>query len=714
MAQYAEALEAIQTRDRDTARRILDAANAAYYADGSSEMTDAEYDEVEALFQQTFGDAVKTGARIDRQAGVPHDWPLLANWLAKVQGGAGAIDWLRSRSAHVSGDGILASPKWDGLSIVITYLRNGYVKRALTRGEDGLGVDVTRLFRGERHFGPDFDAGVVRFGVKYELVMSWGDLDRLNLDLGLELKNPRNAAAGIAATDDCAARRGYVTLVPLDLEYEGMTESRMERLGILSSWFTPDPDAGTAAPFSGNGDRETPFFWYECPADGDVTAAYEEIQGWRSSPEFDFMIDGVVIELPGDDAVKALGGRSSDCPAYAVAAKFPHMVGRSRVVGLDWDLGGTGRLTPCVNYEPVTMDGRTFSRTSIANMTRFDQLRLAPGTPIRIEIRGDVLAWLDRDGPDPEGAVPFPDPEGATFTTNEKGQRVFAYAAEAPLAGRVERMLVKCGVKGIKIETITRLVEHGVVKKLSDMWWVGAYEERIAEIPGLGRSSASSICQAIDRKLKVHLWDWEVLAGLGIEGVGRTLAKEALKVCTLDELLGAFAPADATWADQSFLDQGRALRSERLRDLTASLGPERARLLCSGVADLWGDLVELRHVDSGVLETKRTGGPTYTGPFYKVVVTGDLKRWERDEFKTMIELMGHKMVGSISKHVNFLITNTPNSGTVKNKEALEKGVRIITEEEAIPILGLTVKPDERFDASRGMMVPPREATLDDL
>ena len=390
MAQYTEALEAIQIRDKNVAKRILDEANAAYYADGSSEMTDAEYDEISALFQQTFGDAVKTGARLDRQAGIPHDWPLLANWLAKLQDTEGITAWTRSRHVYLGDDGMLASPKWDGLSIVITYLRNGAVKRALTRGEDGLGVDVTRLFRGERHFGPDFDAGVVLFGIKYELVMGWSDLDRLNLDLGLELKNPRNAAAGIAATDDCATRRQYVTLIPLDLEYDGMTESRMERLGVLSSWFTPDPDSGEAAPFTGNGGRETPFFWYECPTFDDVMVAYTEIHGWRSIPDFDFMIDGVVIEMASDEAVKALGGRTSDCPAYAVAAKFPHLVGRSRVISLEWDTGGTGRLTPCVNYEPVTMDGRTFSRTSIANMTRFDQLRLAPGTPIRIEIRGDV------------------------------------------------------------------------------------------------------------------------------------------------------------------------------------------------------------------------------------------------------------------------------------------------------------------------------------
>jgi DNA ligase (NAD+) len=373
------------------------------------------------------------------------------------------------------------------------------------------------------------------------------------------------------------------------------------------------------------------------------------------------------------------------------------MVGRTRVVSLDWDLGNTGRLTPCVNYEPVTLDGRTFSRTSISNMTRFDLLKLAPGTPIRIEIRGDVLAWVDRDGPDPEGAVPFAGPEGATFTTNEHGQRVFAYAAEATLQGRIERMMVKCGVKGVRIETITKLVEGGVVTDLAGMWAMD--ETRACSLPGLGESSALAVRDALDRKLQDHLWDWEILASVGINSVGRTLAKEALKKATLRELLDLTDPATPNEALASAVH--------------AAIGPERARVLLDGVGRRRSDIEALMAVDPGFKATKAATS-AYAGPFYKVVVTGDLKCWERDEFKTLIELMGHKMVGSISSKTDYLITNTPSSGTVKNKEAQAKGVPIITEEQAIEILGITAKPGERFNASRGMMEAPRIATLDEL
>ena len=105
------------------------------------------------------------------------------------------------------------------------------------------------------------------------------------------------------------------------------------------------------------------------------------------------------------------------------------------------------------------------------------------------------------------------------------------------------------------------------------------------------------------------------------------------------------------------------------------------------------------------------------GPKYKVVVTGDLNHWDRDAFKDYIETLGHKMVGSISGKTDFLITNTPNSGTVKNRKAQELGVRIITETEAIEILGLTVPngrevvaPGSGTETSAGF----RQVSLEDL
>lgn len=694
---YAALLAAIEAGDEAGAQRLLQDANNAYYNSGSSPLTDAEFDDAQARYTSVFGLPIKTApalkGRSDRHAAVPHDWPLLSGWLAKADGLSSLNDWLQRRGAPASGGAYIASPKWDGLSIVVTYDYLGRVVRALTRGDDGLGVDVTRLFAGESHFGEhDLNFTVSNFGVKYELVMSWEALERMNNALGKTYKNPRNTVAGIASADDGVARRDYVTLVPLDIEWDGCADTRLQRLECMERLFCPQGDFPPS--FRGNGDGETPFFWWVAEQTKDLGDVFTEVHSWRSNETFSFMLDGVVVEYADPADIERLGGRSSDCPDYAVAVKFPSMVGRSRVVSLDWDLGNTGRLTPVVNYEPIDLDGRTFTRTSIANMVRFDELRLCPGTPILIEVRGDILGWLDRDGEDPPGATPFSAPEGCTYTFNDRGQRVFAYI-EAPLAGRCERMMVKCGVKGVRIETINKLVNAGVVTKLADMWSLTEKFNQIAVIPGLGTSSADLLCFTLDAKLAKGLWDWEVLASVGINGVGRTLSKDALRVFTLNELLVGNCAEGV---------------------LASVLGPERARFVVEGVREYAYDIRDLIQIalTNGGLHATKEATSSYDGPFYKVVVTGDLKHWERDEFKTLIETMGHKMVGSISKNVNFLITNTPNSGTVKNKKALELGVEILTEEQAIARLGLDTSVSVRTSSSESKSTGRILGSLDDL
>ena len=679
---YGAVLRAIETGNQPEAKRLLDEANEQYYGGGDSPLTDAEFDEAQAAYLGRFGIQLKTRqakARTDRHAGSKQDFPLLANWLAKAQTKAELGAWLAERMTPE--DIAIGSPKYDGMSLVFTYDGDGTVKRVLTRGDDGMGVDVTRMFQGESHWNA-LPAEVAPFGVKYEVVMRWADLEALNEATGEAYKNPRNTVAGIVGADDSRSRRRYVTLAPLDAEWEGMPEDRIERLEILDQLITGGHFFGNII---GDGDDEvvlpTPWEWVVGTEHENMLEFYDQLVQRRLSAENEYMIDGVVIELGNADAIERNGGRVSDCPAYSMAAKFPHIVARTSAVSMDWDLGNTGRLTPVVNFEPVVLNGNTYSRTSIANMTRFDKLRLGPGSPLVFELRNDVLGWLDRGGEDPAGTVPFPEPINCTFTYNEKGERVFAYV-DAPLDGRCERMMVKCGVKGVRIEPVFKLVEAGVVTSLADMWTLQERHASICSLPGFGEASADLICSAIETKLRLGLWDWEILASVGINGVGRTLAREALKVMTLDDMLDLgtdqISPPD---------------RSVVMSNLHAAIGPERSRIVLDGVAAHEADLRALKEIalTRSTYHVTQEARSAYNGPFYKVVVTGDLERWERDEFKTLIEGMGHKMVGSISSKTDYLITNTPNSGTVKNRKAQELGVPIVTEEQAIEVLGIVVE-----------------------
>ena len=685
-------MELIAAGSRAESAGLLLQASAEYYGGGTSALTDPEFDRALDAWEGRFGAegsprSAPARGRADRHATAAHAYPLLSGWLDKARDTTEFGTWLAKRALGR----LVGSPKYDGVSVTTSYER-GLAVRATTRGDDGSGVDVTSLIAGEHHF-PAAACPAERFGIKYELVMSWGDVERLSEDAGKAYKNPRNLIAGIISSDDRASRRKYVVHVPIDIDFPGCPDDREARLAIL----------GQMIPyFQGNGDRQTPWDWVVLDDVADVLEYYESVRELRLSGSLGFMLDGVVIEAAGGDDIDRLGGRSSE-PQYAVAVKFPPMTARTRAVSLDYDLGGTGRLTPCVNFEPVTLEGRTFSRASISNMARFDELRLAPGTPLILTIRGDVLGYLERGGPDPDGAVPFPEPAADYYTTNDDGDRVFAYAAP-PLAGRAERLMVKLGVRGVRIQQLSRLVEAGLVVRLGDALRLD--RARVAALPGFGEASADLLCSAIGEKLTAGVTDWEVLAAVGIEGVGRSVSKLVLTVWSLGELVAALTAPDTPAAPS---------RSAVAAALTAAegLGTGRAAAVLDGLRQRLDDLEDLIAL-CRPSQTKGAADPAYGGEKYKIVVTGDLVGWGRDQFKTLVEGMGHKMVGSVSTKTSFLITNFPNSGTTKVQRANELGVPVLTEAEAVVRLGLSGAPVASDRAGPPQVPPPAEVDIVDL
>ena len=664
---YQTLTDNITSRNRVEAKKMLDRCNTAFFTGtDTSPLNDAEYDDCAALYAAVFGgETIQTAPRLDRSASTPHVYPQLANWLGKVHGETGLIEWAATTYVAPRGEpdaAKISSPKWDGLSLVVGYDALGYATSAITRGEDGRGVDVMRLFANEpRHFGLTFNVGT-NFGVKYEACMTWEAVKRMSADTGKDYVDPRGAAAGIVNSCD-PSRLKYLTLVPLDVAVDGDGElTRADRIGWITSVYASESDVGFT--LNSRHGLETPVMFYASDTHDELKVAYDFIFDFARSGVY--MIDGVVTEFIDPSVIEELGGHSVSDAAYITAVKFPSAIGHSVAISLDWDQGPTGRLTPVLNYTPVTIGGRTFNRTSLSNFRRFEELQLAPGTPVEIQIRGDVLAYVVRHGDNVEGAQLFAGPDGdVMYTEDESGRRVFAYTF-ASLAGRIERMLVKCGIKGFKAETIARITEAGCVTSLGGLWTIDV--SGFSDIPGLGDGIGRNLKDALAARIKTKLFDWEVLASVGIVGVGRSVAKRALATLTLDDIKAMSEPSDV---------------------LIKAVGPINAQKIVAGVAINRADIEALSTVPGYV--TSASTMIAYSGELHKVVVTGELVNFPvRDDFKTVIERMGHTMVGSVSKKTTLLITNDPDSPTVKNKKARELGVRVVDEATALDLLGVTV------------------------
>jgi DNA ligase (NAD+) len=242
---------------------------------------------------------------------------------------------------------------------------------------------------------------------------------------------------------------------------------------------------------------------------------------------------------------------------------------------------------------------------------------------------------------------------------------------EPPLADRVVRMIDKCGIKGVKIESISKLVKAGLITRLADLWSLEGGAVALAE--GFGPQSAALLVGAVQEKARAGLHDWEVLSSLGISGIGRTISKSALRLATLQELADGTVPHTAL------------AESAEVKDV----GPGRALTLVAGLAERWDDVVAISELVA-IHQTKGApAAPAALGQRYTIVVTGDLNGWDpREKFEKLLEEMGHKVTGSVSRKTSFVVTNFPRSNTNKLRDAERLGVEVISEQAAIERLGI--------------------------
>src|SRR5690606_7634516 len=119
-----------------------------------------------------------------------------------------------------------------------------------------------------------------------------------------------------------------------------------------------------------------------------------------------YMIDGLVIELMDSTARKKLGIHDYT-PKFSVALKFPYLEAETVVTGMEFDYGKTGRITPCVLFEPVEFYGATQRRVSLSNYKRFNELKLGIGSRILVQYRNDTLSYVEKlDVPENEHITP--------------------------------------------------------------------------------------------------------------------------------------------------------------------------------------------------------------------------------------------------------------------------------------------------------------------
>lgn len=641
----------------------LKAACKAYYQDNDSPLTDLEYDQkfdqLLALEHKTgyvLPDSVTQGvgsAVTGKLPKVEHKDKVLSLDKTKDTGALKAL-----LEQDLDGEVGVLSWKMDGLTIVATY-KDGVLKQALTRGDGRIGEDVThnaKFFKNMPRRIPY--TGEVR--VRGEAVIAYSTFERINATLpeGQEpYKNPRNLASGLVRRSE-VTRDGSVEFVPFGVAVEDPK-------------FKPKSYAQALRFLEGQGFK--PVEHILCTPDS-VEQAVEHFKAKIAN--FDYPTDGLVLSIDDVFVYEKLGTTGRH-PRGSLAFKWADEKQKTILRSIEWSASRTGVLTPVAIFDPVELEGTTVKRASVHNLTMLRRLKLGIGDEISIYKANMIIPQIaenhtQSDTVQPPAVCPVC---GGKTSIRKDGESEFVMCTNSDCAAKNVGLLAHfvkreaMNIDGISEKSIEQLVSAGFIGKPVDFYKLKDHPE-IQELPGWGKSSYNKLLYAIEASRKPRLANF--IYALGIKNVGRSASDTlASHFRTLDAFLSATAEE---------IGQVDGIGSGMTADIMAYKTKHEAdiRELAKAVNIVNPD-DEVSSFNSDDLAGIPKGAPNCLAGL-TFCVTGKVDfPGARNALAEYIKSLGGKFGTSVTKNTDYLITNTPNSGSAKNQNAQKLGVKVIPE-----------------------------------
>ncbi len=533
--------------------------------------------------------------------------------------------------------------KFDGLTVCLTYSDGKFV-RATTRGNGVEGEDVTAQVLTIKSFPLLIDySGTLE--VQGEAIIKLSVLDEYNKTALEPLKNARNAVAGAIRNLDpkvTEKRRPEIMFYNVNYMSDGSLSSQKECVEFLIE----------------HGFKVHPFFKI-CPDINSVISAINEIEINRKT--LDILTDGAVIKVNDFSRRKELGA-TDKFPRWAMAFKFEAEEITTILKDVVWQVGRTGKLTPLGLLDPVELGGATVRKATLNNYGDVLRKGIKKGARVLIRRSNEVIPEIlgtTEITPDCEDVVKPEICPSCNSKLEEIGANLFCTnrSCRTRVIAKLTNFACKNGmdIEGFSEKTAGVLFDDLGVNSFSGLYTLD--REKILDLDGFKDAKTDNILSAIEKSKNVPLANF--IYALGIDNVGKKTAKdlaerfkniENLKTATLETLSGIddIGEIIAECIVEYFADP------ENVKEIDA--------LLSIGV--------------NPVFEEKVKAG-VFSGE--KVVLTGTLTDFKRDEAGKIIESLGGEVVGSVSKNTTLVLAGE-NAGSKLDK-AKKLNVKIIGEEE---------------------------------
>ena len=662
----------------ETLRREIEGHNHAYYVLDAPTIPDAEYDklfrELQAL-EAAHPQLITADSPTQRVGGKPlpgfaqvrHVVPMLSirTETDTEPTGARAFDArVRRELALSDADPAIeyaAELKFDGLAINLRY-ENGMLVQAATRGDGETGEDVTQNIR-TVHRIPLHLKGAAPpvLEVRGEAFISRPDFERYNEKqraLGrATLVNPRNGAAGSIRQLDpaIAAER------PLSFYAYGLGECR--------GWALPATHGEVLDALEAFG---LPVCEHRAVVQGaeGLIAFHARIRGARDALPFD--IDGVVYKVNSLALQQRLGFVTRE-PRWAVAHKYPAEEALTTVEAIELQVGRTGAITPVARLAPVFVGGVTVTNATLHNEGEARRKDVRIGDTVVVRRAGDVIPEvvsvvmerrpmqdlvqplhppfaLPKTCPVCHSAIERPEDEaiarctGGLFCPAQRKAALLHFASRRAM-----------DIEGLGDKLVEQLVDNAIVKTPADLYKLGLLA--MANLERMAEKSATNILAAIEKSKTTTLARF--IFALGIRNVGEATAKDlARHFGNLDTLMAA--DMDRL---QQVPDVGPVVAASIARFFAEPHNIEVIEQLRAGGVS-WPEGVPSAAANSPI------AGKTF-------VLTGALPTLTRDEAKDMIEALGGKVAGSVSKKTDYVVAGAEAGSKLDKAQAL--GVTILDE-----------------------------------
>lgn len=552
--------------------------------------------------------------------------------------------------------------KMDGTAISLRYVK-GKLAHAVTRGNGKVGDDVTANIRTIRSIplelsGPYPDDFEVR-GEVFLSLTTFRSLNATREEEGLEpFANPRNAAAGsLKILDPKEVAKRKLQLVTYGIA-EGFSpvKTQFEVHALLKKMGFPTSDAKFIA---------------RCRNLDEIMEFAGRVQAVRE--ELPFEIDGIVVKV---DELKEWGllGSTGKTPRFAVAYKFAPEQAVTKVEAITVQVGRSGVLTPVAELTPVFLAGSTISRATLHNEEEVARKDIRVGDSVVIEKGGDVIPkvvsvqFQMRPAHAQRWEMPHKCPICHTAVVREPGEVAVRCPNLQCAEQRVRRIIYFASKHAMDIEhmgekVVEQLVEKGLVARPSDIYLLD--REKLSQLEGFKEKSIQNLLQSIDASRNCSLARF--LMGLGIKHVGTETAD--LMAEELGDLETILSVSEEKLASMEGLGQKTA--HAIVRFLRNPANREEISLL-------------IKHgVHPQRIEKKTILGHPFAGKTF--VLTGSLHSFSRDKAAEKIKERGGKVVGTVSKKVDYvLVGEEPGS---KYDKARELQIPILREAEFRAMLG---------------------------